>query len=1258
MDQALSSLLFPAHQIGSDGFHWWIGQIESNRNDDPKKSGRYKVRIVGQHLKDCNATKSSDLPWATVMMPVTSPFTDGGTTGGTVNLQLGNWVVGFYLDNDQQKPIIMGSVGHTAGATLKTNVEKDPAPNSTCKSFTTFLDPKADPYKHSPLPESDKQGGDSAKDGSKYTKVGEAGLPAVATDTPPAAFYGLFAENTATNPTGSKVCVEIANPKCGSESDLKGGLTNILGGMLAANQQSGGQLGDYYVSKVNGELTRYIDNGMEYVNKAIRLVTSFMSRVKGEIVKLIREGVDKLVDLLLTEEVLEKDALGNVNTGPVNPDLGIKPFTPITKKQSRIKPVLDAVNKVLEDLGCSIADITDRIAQWLTDLLLGYLMDAYNAAACLVDSLVEGIINQILSFIEDLLANILGPLQELLSIIADPLNLVGSAINAVFELLGISCDGPGSQCEKVTKECTDCGTEKKEDWLDELLAALEDGPTADGSVCEEAQQYPIQKSTTVVAVGGIQTGVTTTTPPASSVSGSKVVLYQCTDTIVVEGRPAVFKIIRSGNTTVSSSINYSVFDGTATLNTDYIPTGGTSTSGTLGFAPGETTKTLSFSTLQDTITEQTETFGITLSEGTTPADMTAIFLEGTTFTCEILEYSFANVGGTTPTTPTTPISGTSNSPTGSNSTNTQSVSTKDQLPNSTPKLPIYTVKANKTNYNEGEIITFTITTVNVNNNAEAFYTISGTNISQTDIVGGALTGSFRTLNAKATVNVTLATNDDIGQVEWASNQTYAVDALVYVGTSRYQIVSAGTSGTIAFSGTTIEEVKTSEGGTATYKYVGPNVTPDETLFFSIDNTNAFTSVVINGESSPTPSYSVEADQPSYDEGETITYTINTTNVIDNTRLYYTLSGSNITASDFTSNILTGSFVVVNNTATVEVIVSEDLVAEETELLTFTIDNTTASENVIINGQITTTTDTDEELNPVFLATYAIESDKTQYNEGETIIYTVTTTNVPNGTLLSYTLFGPKITQSDLTNGSLSGSFVIVENTAKIYVGIAEDKTFEGSDVLTIVVNNTNASTQVTIVDENVKEDEKIPDILEPCYEAPTFGTPITDGKGSIISIPIKKNGCPYQQPPKIIVTGSGYGASAIALLDSNGLVSEVRVTRGGVGYKKNTSLSLNLECVIDSFTLLNPGRGYTSVPDVYVNGQLGLARAKINEKGFVYSVEIIDRITTYESLPQIVIQGGGGSGARVIASLTCLDSIGLERNGYAKIGTGKYIDCP
>jgi len=1184
MDQVLSSL-FPVHQIGSDGFNWWIGQIESNSNDDPKKSGRYKVRIVGQHLKDCDATATKDLPWANVMMPVTVPFTDGGTTGGTINLKIGNWVVGFYLDNDKQKPIIMGSIGHTTGATLKKNVEKDPKPNSSCKSFTTFLDPNSNPYLHAPLAEKDKKDGDTSKDNTEYTKVGEAGLPAIATDTPPSAFYGLFAENTATNPTGSKVCVEIANPKCGSESDLKGGLTNILGGMLAANQQSGGQLGTYYVSTINGELTNYIDNGMEYVNKAIRLVTSFLNRVKGEIVKLIRDGVDKLVQLLLTEDVATTDALGNTNTGPVNPDLGIKPFQPITKKQSRIKPILDAVNKVLEDLGCSMADFTDRLAQWLTDLLLGYLMDAYNAAACLVDTLVDGIINEILGFLEELIASVLGPLQELLAIVAEPLNIIGSAINTVFQLLGISCDGPGAQCEKVTKECTDCGTDDKKDWLDDLIAQLEAGPSAPGSVCQDAQDPPPPETTKIIPIGGIFSPPVNPSPGDTVVPGEKIIKYQAQNIITVEGKNAIFTILRTGNTTVSSSVAYTTINGTATLGSDFVAV--TASSGTLGFSPGETSKEIIYTTLIDSTVEGPENFTLKLEDATIPPGHINIYPDGKTFTCEILDSPGATTppggggggGNTKPTPILVPIL-----------TNPEPIIASPIQLDPIPVVQSYSVTSDKSSYKEGETIKFTIITANVSNGTILNYTIDGANITAADIIGGNLTGSFTIQNNKAIVDVTLANNDD---------------------------------------------------------------EDEETLFFGIDNTQASTSVLILADTLTTPEYSVVADKVTVVEGETITYTITTLNVANNTVLDYTLSGGNITTTDIVGGSLTGSFTIQNNTAQVQVTVASDSTLEQAELLTFNINNTTASADVVIAAQSDTITLPDN------VAVYSIATDKFEYKEGETITYTVTTSNVSDGTTLQYLLFGPNITTKDITSESLFGSFVIINNTAKFYVTLAEDNITENQEALRCVISGTNAFADVVILNESIGID--IPDDkieLEPCYAPPLFGAPITDNKGAIISIPVKDPGCPYQQPPKIIITGGGYGASAIALLDANGKVSEVRVTRGGIGYQKNTALDSNLFCVIDSFTLLNPGRDYTSEPTVYINGVEGRARGKINERGFLYSVEIIDRVTQYSEIPTVTIIGGGGSGARVLASLTCLDITGLETNGYAKIGTGKYIDCP
>jgi len=1182
MDPVLTSL-FPVHQIGADGFNWWIGQIESNKNDDPKNSGRYRVRIVGQHLKTCDATPTEELPWANVVMPVTTPWSDGGVTGASVNLNQGNWVVGFYLDNDKQKPIIMGSVGHTAGSTLLKNVEEDPNPGETCKSFTTFLSPDRNPYKHEPLPDKDKTNAPAATTstataGDKPTTIGQAGLPANAVPEKHAAnFYALFAENSATNPTGAKICVEIADPKCGSESDLRGGLTNILGDMLAANQQSGGQLGDFYVSKVSGEMTRYLDVGRYHVNRAIRLVKSFIARVKGELIKLIRQGVDFLIENALTVEVAAGE-LGNVNTGPVAPDLGIEPFQPVVKRESRLKDIQEFLDNTLAELGCSIEDITDRIAQWLTDLLLGLLMDAFNAATCLVDTVVNGVINQIISFLEGLISTVMGPIQAILSIASAPLNLIGSAINTILGLLGISCDGPAQSCQKVKKECTECDSDEKGDWLDDLISQIENGELAGNSVCSDAKQFPKIRDTKVVAVGGVFTpapgsiipGTTSPTGGTSSISLSTIntITYSCSDIEVTEGNYATFIVTRSGNTLFSSSLSYIISDLTATYNEDYTGT----VIGTIGFARGEREKKIKLRTFRDNKREGIEQFEIVLRPETTPNGVTPRFPDGNTFRCSISDFRYPNYGpiGSTPTVP--PVS----------TTSLVSISPRELVSVSNPQRKRYNITSDKSYYYNGETITFTITTANVEDDTVLNYQISGS-INASDI-DGDLSGEIIIVNNSATLKL---------------------------------------------------------------KTIADEETTTETLTLDLLNTPAFKTVSIVGDDLPT--YNVEADRTVAEEGDTITYTITTANVDNGTTLSYTLSGD-ISTTDIIGFDLTGTFEVQNNSAEVQIQLAEDGILEDSELITFTIDNTTASADVIILPE-------DIIVEVEDLTTVTVKSDKLSYDEGETISYTITTTNVPDGTVFQYSLFGTSITPSDISGGSLYGTFIVLDNKAKVYVGIEEDLTIERDETLTFTINGTGASTQVIIngdLDYKIEDDS---DIAVPCVTPPTFASPITDERGSIISIPILERGCPYQTPPTIIISGNGYGSRAIPLLDSNGYVTEVRVTKTGTNYQKNLP-DPNLRCVIDSFTLLNPGRDYTSSPTVIINGEKGLAEALVNSDGYVYSVRILDRSKEYYEIPSVIIQGGGGGGARVLPNIVCKDPLELENIGYAKIGTGKYIDCP
>ena len=185
----------------------------------------------------------------------------------------------------------------------------------------------------------------------------------------------------------------------------------------------------------------------------------------------------------------------------------------------------------------------------------------------------------------------------------------------------------------------------------------------------------------------------------------------------------------------------------------------------------------------------------------------------------------------------------------------------------------------------------------------------------------------------------------------------------------------------------------------------------------------------------------------------------------------------------------------------------------------------------------------------------------------------------------------------------------------------------------------------------------VPETTPDPFIPPTSKPPITDDNGGIIEIPIDNPGSPWAEPPIVFVGGEGVGATATALLDEGGFVTEIRVQSPGYGYKLNRASDNNVRCIIDAFTILRPGIGYETVPDMYVNGELGIAEAVI-DNGFVVGARILNREITFEKFPAIDIVGGGGYGAKLLPSLACLDTEALSTVGATKIGTGKYIDCP
>ena len=94
--------------IGLDGFIWFYGVVEDRQ--DPYQIGRVKVRCFGHHTGNKIDLPTEDLPWAQVMLPVTSAGISGiGQT--PMGLVEGSHVFGFFRDGeDRQEPVVMGSM--------------------------------------------------------------------------------------------------------------------------------------------------------------------------------------------------------------------------------------------------------------------------------------------------------------------------------------------------------------------------------------------------------------------------------------------------------------------------------------------------------------------------------------------------------------------------------------------------------------------------------------------------------------------------------------------------------------------------------------------------------------------------------------------------------------------------------------------------------------------------------------------------------------------------------------------------------------------------------------------------------------------------------------------------------------------------------------------------------------------------------------------------------------------------------------------
>ena len=316
--------------------------------------------------------------------------------------------------------------------------------------------------------------------------------------------------------------------------------------------------------------------------------------------------------------------------------------------------------------------------------------------------------------------------------------------------------------------------------------------------------------------------------------------------------------------------------------------------------------------------------------------------------------------------------------------------------------PTYSVGTSSTSVSEGGSVSVTVNTTNVGSGTTLFYNIIG-NVDGADFSDNVTAGSFIISNGIGTVTKNIANDLD----ENEGIEAFAIR--ISIGSSTGQVV--GTSSTIFITDLGL------------------------------------------------PSYTITPSAASVNEGSSVSFTVNTVNASGT--LYYSTNGT-ANAADFTDNSLTGSFSVVSTGSTTGVgtivrSIATDFDTESGEQFSITVrtgstsgPGVTTSSNVTI-GDVTPTVN--------------IAESATSVDEGGSVTFTISGSNIPDGTYY-YTIYEEEgtIASTDFNPANLNGSFSVSNNSGSITITIAEDITSEGPDKFKIQIRT--GSTSGTVIAES------------------------------------------------------------------------------------------------------------------------------------------------------------------------------------------------
>jgi hypothetical protein len=401
--------LFKKYFLGRDGFVWWVGQIADATKWKTNQPGRrtptnaehkgfaerYRVRIMGYHTADNKALSDDDLPWATVMYPVTAG-SGGGTASESTQLRQGNFVFGFFMDGEEgQVPVIMGVIGYNEYTAVMRNVPPVP--------FLPF-----DGYEK--LDQRAQFAVKEQKEKVAGVQVKPPGRTPV--DKQPAIQQSVVGQNH-------------SNQSAQEESQKKDG--NIPSPQSKPRRDGPNQIKNLQLD---------IKNAVHKIELITRDLSKFGTEQKGLINKF-GEKIQKVMDeatKFVSEKVkwiikeLRKNTVERVNNAVKDTY-----FLFFPNERPNVKKTQD---KALNGISCVFDKITKGLFGLVGNFLKSLVSKIVNTATCVIENFVGGLIGKLTGFLSGALENIMGPLNSLLGIVSQ----VGAIAGAVAGFKGITID--------------------------------------------------------------------------------------------------------------------------------------------------------------------------------------------------------------------------------------------------------------------------------------------------------------------------------------------------------------------------------------------------------------------------------------------------------------------------------------------------------------------------------------------------------------------------------------------------------------------------------------------------------------------------------------------------------------------------------------------------------------------------------------------------------------------------------------------------